>query len=93
MYVEPRRFRDPRALARCAKARKVELTTHTIKGGGATIAHWYRTQAYNAHIPNNQVYLLPKKPLATNTTYTVHVIGEVSGTDFSRTWSFKTGAI
>ena len=71
----------------------VVLSSHTITGGGVTIAHWYRTHAFSGYIPTSQVYLLPQTPLAKNTKYTVNLIGTVSGVPFGGSWAFTTGGI
>ncbi len=62
------------------------VVTKLVKTGSATgLGHMKKIVANNT-----QVYLIPKAQLAASTSYTVTVSGTQNGSNFTKTWSFKT---
>lgn len=74
-------------------ASKLTVTEHVISQGAATVEHVFLTRTTDSTglIPDTQVYLIPKAPLAKSTTYTVKVKGTVGTTPFDMTFAFATG--
>lgn len=76
-------------------AAALTLSEHTITGAdGAAVEHVFlsKTTDKSGLIPADQIYLIPKDPLAKSTKYTVVVKGTVGGAAFDKTWTFSTGA-
>lgn len=69
------------------------ILTHTLKHNGNSVAHTIRSRANDPSFSSMHFFMLPKAPLAKNTTYAVKVTGKVGDTSFTRSWSFKTGSI
>lgn len=73
----------------------LDLSEHTIApADGAALEHVLlsKTTDKTGLIPADQIFLIPKEPLAKSTRYNVTVKGTVGGTPFGKTWTFTTGA-
>jgi len=73
----------------------LDLSEHTIApADGAALEHVLlsKTTDKTGLIPAEQIFLIPKDPLAKSTKYNVTVKGTVGGTPFGKTWTFTTGA-
>lgn len=73
---------------------KLVLTTYELRNmatGGVAVIAKVLGQDSTDLLPQNQVAILPDKPLAVNTTYTATVTGLNAGKPFSKTCTFKTG--
>ncbi len=73
---------------------KLTIAEHTISQGAAPIEHVFltRTSDSTGLIPDTQVYLIPKAPLAKSTRYDVKVKGTVGTAPVDLAFSFTTGA-
>jgi hypothetical protein len=47
----------------------------------------------NKMLENNQVVIMPDSPLTVNTDYSVVITGSTNGKDFTKSFTFRTGAI
>lgn len=75
-------------------AAKLTLTEHVLTQGATTVEHVFltRTSDSTGLIPDTQVYLIPKAPLAKSTRYDVKVKGTVGTAPVDLSFSFTTGA-
>jgi uncharacterized protein YkwD len=74
-------------------ASKLTITEHTVSQGAAPIEHVFltRTSDSTGLIPDTQVYLIPKAPLAKSTRYDVKIKGTVGTAPVDLSFSFTTG--
>lgn len=72
----------------------LNVSAHTIEGPSGAVDHVFITKATDGAglVPDSQVYLIAKTPLAKSTKYHVHVTGTVSGSPFTADFVFTTGS-
>ena len=71
-------------------AARVVIATWSITDPHGTTSDAYVINPTPAS--ENVLSLLPKKPFAAGTRYSVHVTGTINGSSFTRDWSFTTKA-